>query len=221
MRRMEQGFSLVEMMVGMALGLVIVGIATTLLVSRIHEHRAMLLEARLMHDLRTSAELISRDLRRAGYWGAAGESVRRSASTMGNPYAAVAPMTAASDAIAFRFSRDEKENNVVDTKERFGFRLRGGAIQMLIGDGSWQALTDTGTMTVTQLQFTPGVRELPLETECETACPAGMASCRAVQQVRSVSMAVTAHAVSDPSVVRTLRSHVRLRNDAIVESCAA
>lgn len=220
MRRMQQGLSLVEMMVGMALGLVIVGTAMTLLVGRIHEHRAMLVEARLMQDLRTSVELISRDLRRAGYWGAAGEAMRSAASTA-NPYLALAPASAASDAIAFRFSRDEKENHVVDTKEQFGFRLRGGTIQMLIGDGSWQALTDAGTMTVTELSFTPTVQELPLEAECEAICPPGVSSCRPVQQLRSVSVTVTARAVSDRAVVRSLHSQVRLRNDALLGRCAA
>ena len=34
------------------------------------------------------------------------------------------------------------ENGIVDSNERFGFRLRNGAIEMQLGDGNWQALTD-------------------------------------------------------------------------------
>ena len=67
--------SIVELLVGLAIGLFIVATGLTLLTGNLRENRSLLLEARLMQDLRTAADLVSRDLRRAGYWGAAVDGV--------------------------------------------------------------------------------------------------------------------------------------------------
>jgi type IV pilus assembly protein PilW len=217
----HRGLTLVELMVGLALGLLIVAIATSLLVSRIREHRAMLLEARLMQDLRTAADLVARDLRRAGYWGEANAAVARHGlgALQANPYTAMSPSSGASDAVSFRYSRDNTENHNLDSNEQFGFRLRAGVVEMLLGSGSWQALTDSGTLVVTAFSVTPTVQEISLLDFCAKEClPAG-AACGPKQQVRSLALAVTGHAATDVDMVRTLRSQVRLRNDAVVGAC--
>ena len=49
-------------------------------------------EARLMQDLRTTAELVARDLRRAGHWSAAASGVRVDgdvAAPLANPHAPI------------------------------------------------------------------------------------------------------------------------------------
>jgi Tfp pilus assembly protein PilW len=50
--------TLVELMVGLVLGMRVVASAAALLVNHLREHRALLLEARLMRDLRTAADLV-------------------------------------------------------------------------------------------------------------------------------------------------------------------
>lgn len=220
MTRRQHGLSLVELMIGLALGLFIVAIATTLLLSRIREHRALLIESRLMQDLRTGADLVMRDLRRAGHWGDATVALRRSGGVAAaNPYTALSPAAAASDAISFRFSRDSSENHAVDPNEQFGFRLRRGVIEMLLGSGNWQALTDAGTVTVTAFSVTPEVDEIDLEGLCDKACAPGAASCPPRQQLRSLAVAMTGRSTADASVVRAVRGQVRLRNDVIVGAC--
>jgi type IV pilus assembly protein PilW len=218
---LQRGLSLIELMVGLALGLFIVAVATSLLVNRVREHREQLIEARLMQDLRTSADLVTRELRRAGHWGDATAAIRRTtANPQTNPYAAVAPGASASDAVSFRFSRDSVEDQVVDANEQFGFRLRQGVVDMLLGSGNWQALTDGGTMTVTAFSVVPLVQEIALDALCNTPC-AGGGACLPRQQVRSFSVAISARAVADAKLLRNVRSSVRLRNDAIVGACAA
>ena len=71
----ERGLSVVELLVGVAIALFIAAAGATLLASHLRENRALLLEARLMQDLRTAADLVTRDLRRAGHWGAAVDGV--------------------------------------------------------------------------------------------------------------------------------------------------
>ncbi len=219
----QRGLSLVELLVGVAIALFIAAAAATLLAGHLRESRAVLLEARLMQDLRTAADLVSRDLRRAGHWGAAVDGVwlAGASSVAANPYAALAPTTAASDAASFRYSRDATENGVVDSNEQFGFRLRNGAIEIQLGAANWQALTDTGTLTITQLSVTPTVQELSLEAFCAAPCAAGATTCPPRQQVRSLALAITGRLVADAAVTRSVRSAVRLRNDVVIGACAA
>lgn len=218
----QRGLTLVELLVGLALGLFVVAAAATLLVAQLREQRSLAIENRLMQDLRTASDVIVRDLRRAGHWGAAASGMRVPGSdgAAANPYAALTPDGAASDAARFRYSRDAVENQVVDANEEFGLRLRNGAIELLLGAGNWQSLTDAGTLTVNSLTITPTTQEISLADHCSAACPAGSTSCPR-QQVRSLAVVVTARAAVDASVVRSLRSEVRVRNDALLGACPA
>ncbi|HMC16372.1 MAG TPA: prepilin-type N-terminal cleavage/methylation domain-containing protein [Albitalea sp.] len=218
----QRGLSLIELMVGLAIGLFIVAVAITLLSSHLHEQRALMLDSRLVQDLRATADLIARDLRRAGYWGDAAAGVWRSGASgvAANPYAAVAPAAAASDAVSFRFSRDSSENQLVDLNEQFGFRLRKGVIEMLIG-GSWQAVTDSTTLVVSEFKVEPVVQETLLERLCLTPCPAASSTCPPKQQVRSLALTLSGHPADDTRVIRSVRATVRLRNDALVGACTA
>ena len=217
----QRGLSMVELLVGVAIALFIAAAGATLLAGNLRESRNLLLEARLMQDLRTATDVISRDLRRAGYWGAATDGVwtAQAASVAANPYVVIAPSLAASDAVSFRYSRDATENNVVDTNEQFGFRLRNRVIEMQLGAGNWQALTDAGTLDVTEFSVTPTVQEIDLRGYCTQACPVGSPTCPPRQLVRSLALVVSGRSTTDASVTRSLRSNVRLRNDAVSGSC--
>jgi type IV pilus assembly protein PilW len=215
----QQGLTLVELMVGLALGLLVVAAALGLLASQWREQRSLGIEGRLMQDLRTASDIVTHDLRRAGHWGAATAGLPQSGASapLSNPYAAMAPASAASDAIAFRYSRDERENGAVDAREEFGLRLRNGVVELLLGAGNWQALTDAGTMTVTDLQIVPTVSELGLSDHCADCGTA----CAPRQQIRSVAVTLVARAAADPRVSRSLTSEVRVRNDVVVGACPA
>jgi len=221
--RGQRGLTIVELLVGLAVGLFIVAVATTLLVSRVREHRSLLVESRLMQDLRAASDLVARDLRRAAHWGAASAAVwsRGTGSAIANPYTALSPSSAASDAVSFRFSRDTTENHHVDDNEQFGFRLRNGVIEMLLGSGNWQALTDAGTVVVTDFAITPEVQEIALEGFCAQTCPPGSSTCPPKQQVRSLAVLISGRSAADGAVTRMVRSQVRLRNDVIVGACPA
>ncbi len=221
-QRSQRGLSMVELLVGVAIALFAAAAGATLLAGHLREHRALLLEARLMQDLRSTADLVTRDLRRAGHWGAASDGVWSvgASGVAANPYLALTPATAASDAVSFRYSRDATENNSVDANEQFGFRLRNGAIELQLGAGNWQALTDTASLTITQFSVTPTVQDISLEGFCATPCPAGSASCPPHQQVRSLAVVLGGRLVADPAVTRSVRSEVRLRNDTVVGACA-
>ena len=127
-----------------------------------------------MQDLRTAADLVARDLRRAGHWGDAAAGVWSPAeAARANPYAALAPAAAASDAASYGYSRDASENHLLDGNEQFGLRLRNKAIELQLGSGNWQALTDATLLAITAFTITPTVQEIDLGALCSQPCPRG------------------------------------------------
>ena len=222
-QKSQSGLSLVELIVAVAIGLIVIAAAFSFFSRHLRESRAVQVELRLMQDLRSASDLIGRDLRRAGHWGNASAGVwQRDTETVAvNPYALV---TIASNDVAFYFSRDTAENNTIDTNEQFGFRLRAGVVEFLLGSGNWQALSDANTVTVTSFTVTPSVQHISLESMCATACSASdsaSATCPPQQHIRSLNIALVGQAVLDAKVKRSVQNAVRLRNDAITGKCSA
>ena len=222
-RRTARGLSLVELLVGVSIGLLVAAGGASFLAGNLRESRSLLVESRLMQDLRTAADVITRDLRRAGYWNAAEDGIWApgASAVLANPYAAVEPGTAASDSVRFRYSRDATENNSVDTNEQFGFRLRNSTLEMQLGAGNWQALTDNGTVAITAFSVTPSTQEVSLADSCPSACAAGSTTCPPRLVVRSLALLISGRAVGDNSVGRTVRSNLRLRSDRVTGACEA
>jgi type IV pilus assembly protein PilW len=217
-----RGMSLVELMVGIAIGLLIVAAATCVVVNQLHDHRRLMLETQIQQDLRSAADIIVRELRRSGYWGSAQRSAwfRGTPAVGSNPYAGAA---LTGDELAFSYSRDAltpsrgSENDRIDDNEASGLRLRNGAIELQLGDHNWQQLTDPTVLRITRLSIEPQVQQIDLSAFCAHPCPSGESCARL--EVRAYDIEIEAQAVADASVRRSLRASVRTRNDAITGSC--
>jgi prepilin peptidase dependent protein B len=222
-RRRIHGLSLVELLIGLALSLFMLSAGIALLTSHLHENSALIVEARLMQDLHAASAAVARDLRRAGHWGEARAGLWQPATaTRINPYQGLPPAAGPVDAITLRYSRDRTENHQLDANESFGFRLRAQGIDLLLGDGNWQALTDTGTVLVTRFQLTPRHDEvlasLPCDKPCPDPLPPGQA-CPPRLQVRHYTLTLAGRSALDSRVERSLQSTVRVRNDALIGQC--
>lgn len=223
---MSLGMSIIELLVGVAIGLFILVGASAMFVNNITNSRQLLLETRINQDLRTTMDLIARDLRRGAYWGnsIAGTIATGSSSiTSSNPYAAIA---AGSTQVDYTYTRDATENNTLDaTTEQFGVKLdtTTHAIQMNIG-GTWQTLTNTDLLTIPDSGFTitPTETFIDIRTACSKTCTDSLLTptCPRVQ-VRTYNIVLTGTSKTNSAVSRTLRSQVRVRNDAMLGSCPA
>jgi len=224
--RQQRGMSIVELMVGIAIGLFVVAAASMLVATQLSDNRRLTLETQVQQDLRATADIITRELRRAGHWGKARDGVwyaDNAAAVRENPYAAVAKADGSafadgeeSSAVLLSYSRsgdEADETGAVESAEELGFRLSNGVIQTQLGEGNWQALTDGNTLNVTDFRLTMNVQ--PIRLECSKPCP-GPGDCRPTLQVRNVRLDITGQAAHDSSVVRSLSSNVRLRNDAVI-----
>ena len=221
-RHRSRGLSMIELMVGTAVGLVVAAAAAGVVGAHQRELRQSLSEARLMQDLRTTSELVARDLRRAGHWSAAASGVRvegDAAAPLANPHASIAPALAASSAVALSFSNGSGDGVAVDDRERFGFRLRAGAVELQLGAGNWQAINDPATLVVTAFRVEPRIDEISLASFCAAPCAAGSAVCPPRQQIRSFAVSLAARSATDATLTRALQTGVRARNDAVLGSC--
>jgi type IV pilus assembly protein PilW len=197
-RRLTPGYSLVELMVGCALGLVLSGMAAQLFARQVHAQREQLVEARLHQDLRAAGDLIVRSLRRAGQHGMGDSGA--------NPHRAIA-ITATS--LTTSHTRDAPDNGVLDDRERAGFRVADGGLQAMVG-GRWQALTDPAVVRIVRfdLAMTPHSAVVPGE------CAALVA--------REVSVAIEGHPAADPRRLRRVHTSVAVRNDDVdASACGA
>lgn len=236
-RRRQRGFSLVELMTGTALGLFIASGAISLFAGQLGSARRLMLEARVQQDLRSAADLMTRELRRSGYWGHAlagvpavlpaadvtGTTANASttASPPRNPYSALSADPTAST-LGYSLSRDATENGAVDLNERFGLRLNRSehTLQMLTGSGTWQTLTDPSVVTIPNDGMAITLTETPVDLRslCPTACTGS--DCPSLT-VRQLSLTLKARATADPTVQRQLETRVRLRNDRLAGRCPA
>jgi len=221
-RGTQGGLSMVELMVGVAVGLFVVAGATVAVSNQLGDNRRLMLETQIQQDLRATADLIAKDLRRAGYWGAAEAGVWHAAAmaVTSNPYTELQGVVSgvAASGVQFGYSRGVENNALDDATERSGFRLNNGVIQMYTG-GAWQALTDATTLRVTNFQVT--LRSQDVDLACFNACPVGAVACPPRQSVRDITVLIDGTAVHDANVRRSARSNVRLRNDVVTGSCPA
>jgi prepilin peptidase dependent protein B len=242
-RPAQRGLSVVELLVGLAVGLFLVAGAVTMFVTNLGNSRQMLVEARVNQDLRGAADLVTRDLRRAGYWGNAvsGTVAMGAGSAASNPYIAVTPGTGV---IEYAFSRDTTEDNSLGNNEQFGFRraVQGGIgiIQMKLGvvsgSDNWQPVTDPQTINVSDFTVTPTQTPIDMRAACARTCcsaadvTAGTAGCTVTTlssgscpmvTVREYQLTLTGNATNNANVVRTLTTRVRARNDQFSGSCPA
>ena len=212
-QRSPQGLSLVELMVGITIGLFIVAAAVTLTSNQLVDNRRLLLELQIQQDLRAAMDIMTRQLRRAGTNTLAAQT-RVAEGGLGGLKptvvdAAVTTAGAAPSETDFRFYRN------ADEQGPFGFRLDAvnGVVITNVGGNNPQELTDRSTMRVTELTFRPQPSvsgRLPCPNLCLGADPTG---CWPELVIQRFTITITAEARSNPNIRRSLSSDVRVRND--------
>ena len=218
----QHGLSLAELMVGLAIGLFVSAVALAAMVQQARETRRLLLEDRLDQDLQVTAHLMTRHLRRAGHWAhAARDGVWR----LGTPAPAHNPhgiTEGPADALRFTYSSPGSaaaDALAVASHEQFGFRLRQNVLDIELGSGRWQPLTDPSRLHVTALRIEPRVQDRPFGAVCARPCPPDDPACPPRARTRSFDLAIDATLPQPGAPVRRVVGHVRLRNDQLVGGC--
>lgn len=205
----QRGLSVVELLVGVTVGLFVVAAAGLMVSSQLADNRRLLIETQIQQDLRSATDIVTRELRRASYSTDATGSIwfeGRTGPIAESPFGVLTP-TSGTDLSEVSFSYRRRSGD----EGPFGFKHESNAIKSMIG-GQWQVLTDSTVMRVTNLDIDlspPNVYQLP----CAKLCTDGTQACWPELQLRTATISITGQAVNDAAVVRTLRTQVRLRND--------
>ena len=230
------GMSIIELMIGITIGLFILAGATLVVTGQLSEGRRLLTDTQIQQDLRAASDIIARDVRRAGYTGRASLNVWPKAIADGlvNPYADMtsegSAMTASGNVVTsnleYSFSSansESGEDNLLKDSEVSGFQYnsRDKTIEIQLGKGdhgkgNWQALTDPNTVLITTFKIT--LSSQYLDVPCGEICPAVGVAGRPLQlSVRSVNYLIVGQSTKDPTVQRSISTTVRLRNDVVRE----
>lgn len=201
-RLQQQGLSLIELMITMALGLLMMAALTSVFANTIGVNSRSLQLSQLQEESTAVLELMVSDLRRAGFRANAHLLVvaPATANTEFNDSLVISnhPDEALLSCVLFRY--DANQNGSFDgTAELFGYRLRSGQIQRRqdaadCASSGWQALTSADMVAVEALSFTL--------TERTTGA--------LLEQI--VTVALTTANPADETLQRELATEVVIRN---------
>jgi type IV pilus assembly protein PilW len=215
-RPAPRGLSLVELMVGIAVGMFVVAAATMLAATQLGENRRLLLETQVQQDLRATVDLVVREIRRAATYGRQLDA----AGLVWSEGSALAANTLQTVSVPVPTQIDFQRARTAESNPGYSsFQLLNGVLWSCAGASvSWpnclQALTDANALEVTAFTVTENY-ESPVALPCVRPCPdtsLGPASCRPTSTVRRLTVSLSGRPRAG-GAVRTVSSDVRLRND--------
>ncbi|MCA0239714.1 MAG: prepilin-type N-terminal cleavage/methylation domain-containing protein [Proteobacteria bacterium] len=204
----QKGLSLVELMVGITVGLFVAAAAAMLVANQLSSNRRLLLETQIQQDLRSTADIVTRELRRAGYSLAMDAWVWPDGTEAPNANQGI--LTPSTSEVRFVYNRAPGETGPYG----FKFDAATNTIKSQLADAGWQELTDRRSLKITAFTITD-LGTAPTQLPCPKLCADGTKACWPVYRVRDYRVDIAGEAVSDSNVQRSLSTNVRIRNDYV------
>jgi prepilin peptidase dependent protein B len=202
--RNQRGFTLVELMVGLVVGLIVIGGSLAIFLSSLSNSNYTLKMAKLNQDLTSVMQLMVNEVRRAGY-----TSDISITPTPAMDYAADSANS------CFLYSHGDKDGNVV----KRGFNLTGSVLMMredptLCNFTGGDAVTDVNSMTVTNFGIDDSRSKcVYVSDSSENTCTTAVASGLAYIKIREIEISLSAKSATDDTIFSTMTESVRVRND--------
>lgn len=201
----NRGFTLIELMIAMVLGLFIVGVTLTVYLTTVKGSSETLKSARLNHDLESVMSLMVNDIRRSGYWGGAIPGADTFENPFTNEYVTGSAPLGNPSVSCFLYSYDFDADENIGLDEYYGFKLDGTTVRMRLtgtagngnadcNDGNWAGeLIDSDVVSIDSLQFFPTSTCLNADITTDEITAAGAGATR-VNQSNSVTCSAAAAA---------------------------
>lgn len=235
----QRGASLIELMVGMVVGLLIIIAAAATYLTTSLRVRDTLNAAKLNMTLRTTMDVVVDEIRRAGYSASGGVN---NPFTNRNP-GSFSDLIVTNNGSCIEFSYDMNADGLLANSSPFeysGFRVQNGILSMRNGgpgivnnctNGSWEALTDANQIII--IPHSNGNPYFTVTYQCmntqtsesdNEACTGGgtvfdqAAAGKPVDllETRTVSVNLGARLASDNSMRMDLSQQVLVRNHRVV-----
>ncbi len=203
-------------MIALALSLMLMSGALVMAGVQLGEQRRLQLETLVQQELRATAELMLRDLRRAAFWDRSPEGVWRTdgPAPERNPYADLS-LEDTGQRLSYSFARDGSVPGGASIRETSGFRLNEGRIDQLIA-GRHQPVTDPALLRVRDFEVRVSSLKRDLADVCASSCGG---PCAAALMSRQVELILDAEAAHDPRVRHRLTVRGLLRNVILTGAC--
>lgn len=205
------GLSLVELMIALVVGLIVSGAAVALVVSIMKANAETIRATRLTQELRTTTEIVSRELRRAQGIDDPIANVGLASANMLKNCDAITPATAGTTAACTTFGYDckAKSDGTFDSGTFKAIGLAGGKIRLASSTSAIPACPTTSTGT----QLSSDQIVVSEFTVCKGVFNA-TGTCTSGSDVYSVR--VKGSFANDPTgLVRSISQEVRIRSVAI------
>jgi prepilin-type N-terminal cleavage/methylation domain-containing protein len=207
--RGQTGFSLVELMIALVVGLFLLLALTAFVVGNLQANRQAVNAAKLNQELRFAMDVISREIRRANYLpNIQGEFGLNPSVPLPNTIVLGGLggncSAAGCDRLQYAYSGTPKV-----------FDLNAGVIRL-----ESEALTDPGVVTITDLNFCfvdTNSDADPTNNTCGQALPTAnvLTAGGNAMRIQLLRASITGQLVSDPMIVKTINQTIRVRNDAL------
>jgi prepilin-type N-terminal cleavage/methylation domain-containing protein len=212
----QKGFTLIELMIGLVVGLIVLSGVLYTFVSTVKSSRDILFSARLNQDMAAITSIIVDDMRRAGHL--IHDSGSSFYDTMGEDIFVVSPS-------CVLYSYDEDGNGLIEAgnNEFKGVRLQNSALELKTSGndmdncntGNWSQISDENFMTITSAIFDD---TSVCADNASNPASAAVAACAGlgtddVAAVREITITISAQVNSDTDWQKTVQESVKIRND--------
>lgn len=229
--RSRHGLSMIELMVGITIGLIVSAGASFLAVNQISEHRRIMIETQIQQDMRAVGEVLRQELHRAGYsamdafniWTPPTTSTASAITAQPNPYAPITILNEGKDnsEIHYQYFTDKVDlavsySGTVPDYSKFGLRIKNSTLEFQLGLDNWQPLTDPEVIRFNKLSISADTQNIPLDDFCDKPCSG--ANCPS-QTVRTLRIQTSGAAKSVPQLARTLAVVERPMTDDVSGVC--
>jgi len=224
----QAGFSLMETVVAMSISLVVTAAMVALMANSLGNTSRIVNMTKLSDDLRSTMQMLTRDVRRTSYNAAAylcygnEDCFKDGTVTMaGDTVTMAGDITINDDEDCFTFLLDRGNDGNSTNDDAGGFRLNAnsGALEMWTGgsspdcaanDSDWVQVTNPASMNITN--FNVNDDDLSYSTPIYTDSLGNTIS----QRVRKVRFRIDAQLVNATSISRRVEDVITLRNDVLL-----
>ena len=212
------GFTFTELLVALTLNALLFAALLSVFVANLGHNRKVVNTNRLNQQLQTALDVMTNDIRRAGYWANAHTDVGTGSNN--NPFMAAGTdisVNLANNCILLAYDRNSDGAlpaiSAAADDERYGYRLINSTLQgrppgatfsCTAAANQWENLTDPNFVQVSALTFT-------ITPSTITTGPGSKGIL-----FRDVTISLTGNLVNDNTVTRTLTQFVRIRNDKFI-----
>lgn len=199
------GMGLIELLVAILVGLIVIAAVTSLVLATLRMDTETLRMTRLTQDMRSVMALVTRDIRRAGYWPYAIEDLGSGASS--NPHLEISfDDDPADGASCIRYSRHEDGAGGIE-----GFRFDAENLWIEAANGPLECEAVSGWIPITDDH--PDDRLIEITDFSFRTPDGGPFPTAGGVTIREIVVSIEGRLADDPTVTRRIEETIRVRND--------